>query len=354
LSAPFLASGSFSIQNAGVRTLLLLAAGVACTILQAQGEDLERHNLGPVFALVEENDLVLRTDRNYTQGMKVSYMHGDGSMPSFIRSFDEWLPAIGYEERVARVGVHIGQSIFTPGDTSIKELIPADRPYAGWLYLGLTLQRRGMAAGRWPTLESLEMQLGVIGPESLAEDAQTWVHEVRSFDLPQGWDNQIHAEPGVELRYWRGWKLSSESLNQYVDFIPHTAVNLGNVMTSLRAGGMVRAGWNLPDSYGPQTISSLLTTEGGWPRSRSANRWSVYVFTGLEGWLVGHNVFLDGNLYQHSHSVNKELLVGEWTSGLGAGFRYVELGVMHVLRSPEYRGQREQHGYGSFFLKVLF
>ena len=37
--------------------------------------------------------------------------------------------------------------------------------------------------------------------------------------------------------------------------------------------------------------------------------------TGLEGWAVAYTAFLDGNLYQDSHSVDKEPLVAEWKTG---------------------------------------
>jgi hypothetical protein len=308
---------------------------------------------GPVFTVHEENDMVVRTDRHYTQGIKLSYLHADGSLPGFLQAIDRFLPNCGYDQRTSRFGLQIGQNIYTPANITTDELLEEDRPYAGWLYVGLTLQRRGLTRRGWPTLESFEVQLGSIGPPSLGEQAQTWVHEVRDLDLPRGWEHQLEAEPGIELRYWRGVRLTfSEASAEWVDFIPHGAASLGNVTTGLRVGGTLRAGLHLPDSFGVQTISSLLSTEGGWSPSAGEHRWSIYVFTGVEGWLVAHNAFLDGNLYQNSHEVSKETFVGEWKSGFAVGFRYAEAGFAYVLRSREFSDQEEENGYGSLFVKV--
>lgn len=333
--------------------LIPLLLGIVVRPAPAQGT--AQFDQGSIFSVLEENDLMVRTDRHYTQGIKLAYLHKDGSLPGFLRWVDEGIGSFGYEKRTSRFGLQIGQSIYTPSDTSVEELLPEDRPYAGWLYTGLTLQRRGIAAGRWPTLESFELQLGVVGPESLAENAQTWIHKVRDIELPQGWDNQLKTEPGLELRYWRGWRLAAtEASAPYFDFIPHFAANAGNTMISGRVGGMLRLGWNLPDTFGAQTISSLLTLEGGWSPTRTGPRWSFHVFSGAEGWVVAHNVFLDGNLYQNSHSVSKEPWVGELQSGFAVGFRYVQVGFMYVLRSREFETQDKDHQYGSLFLKALF
>jgi len=310
-----------------------------------------RFDRGPVFTVLEENDLVVRTDRHYTQGIKFSYLHRDGELPGFLRSVNTFLPECGYKSFTARYGLQIGQNIYTPANISAEELLSRDRPYAGWLYGGLTLQRRGLTSGRWPALESFEIQVGIIGPPSLAEQAQTWVHEVRAMDLPMGWENQLETEPGIELRYWRGMRLAfSQRSARHVDLIPHAGASLGNVTTALRVGGTIRAGLHLPDSFGVQTISSLLASEGGWSAGDPA--WSIYVFTGVEGWLVGHNAFLDGNLYQDSHEVSKEPVVGEWKVGFAVGFRHAEGGFAYVFRSREFRRQDEHNGYGSLFVKV--
>lgn len=310
-------------------------------------------DLGPVFTVLEENDLVFDTDRHYTQGIKVSLLGADNQVPRVVENGLDLVPSPGYDVRATRWGLALGQNIYTPANTRAKRLLDWDRPYAGWLYAGAVLQRRGLAADRWVTLESFELNLGVIGPESLAEQAQTWVHETRGFELPQGWDNQLDTEPGLHLKYLRAIRLAPLVMEQHLDFIPHAGFALGNVETSLRCGGMVRLGFNLPDDFGIQSIGSLLTPEGGHSRNESS-KWGVHVFTGIEGWLIGHSAFFDGNLYQSSHQVNREWFVAEARFGVVFDLKRFQLAFTHVARSPEFEGQAERNDYGSVSIKVEF
>lgn len=306
---------------------------------------------GAVFSFLEENDLVVDTDRHYTQGIKFAFLHQEGFLPGLFDHCLEGIPQLAFTAQAGRFGYQVGQNIFTPADYSLHQPQPDDRPYAGWLYGGLILQRRGTSGGRWPTLESFELQLGVIGPESLAEQAQTWIHEIRDFPLPQGWDYQLDTEPGFALRYQRSTRFSfSEASARYIDVMPHGGFSLGNVETAARLGSALRVGYNLPDNFGVQSISSLMTNDGG--RSPSSPKWSAYLFTDLEGWAVGYTAFLDGNLWHDSASVDKETWVAEWKSGIGLTLNHVELGFSYIVRSPEFTRQQERNAYGSIWMKV--
>lgn len=325
------------------------ALGMCCAALTAFGQ---ATNQGPVFTVLEENDLVVRTDRHYTQGIKLAYFHEDNFLPLGSKKFYGWLPEWGFTKQVGKFGYEIGQNMYTPADISTTALLTNDRPYAGWLYTGFILHRRGVTgAAAWPTLESFELELGVIGPWSLARDAQTWVHELRDFGLPYGWDNQLHNEPGVLLRYQRSVRWTFAKLHPFdIQLIPHAGFSLGNVETTLRVGGQLRAGFNLPDDFGIQNIDALVTSAGGW----AGRHWGAYVFAGSEGKLVLHNAFLDGNLFSSSHSVDKEYLVGDFKAGFVLVLNRVELGYTYVFRTPEFQQQTESDQFGSLFLKVKF
>jgi lipid A 3-O-deacylase len=307
---------------------------------------------GPVLTIIEENDLAVDTDRHYTQGFKISYLQADGDVPRWARRLAESLPALGASWPVTKFGYHLGQSIFTPAELNATQPLKHDRPYAGWLYAGLILQRRG-TLGESRVLESFQFDVGIIGPDSLAEDAQKRVHEFRGFDTPKGWRNQLHDEPGLALKYQRSWLLSpTREGPRYLDLIPQAGLSVGNVETSLRGGATVRAGWNLPDDFGHSTISSLTPTQGG--RSHAGPRWGAYVFAGAEAWAVLYTAFLDGNLFRHSPRVERELAVAEVKSGVVAVLDCLEVAVTYVYRTPEFRRQQKDLGYGSVSLSVKF
>ena len=314
-------------------------------------------NQGRVFSILEENDLVVRTDRHYTQGIKLSFLQSDGVVPGVVARMTDRMPTLGYTPNALKLGYQIGQSMYTPSNIRASQPIPNDRPYGGWLYTGFILQRRGETTGNTPVLENFALDLGIIGPESLAEEAQTWVHELRGLHLPKGWANQLKTEPGINLKYERSYLFRSSWTSRFaVDLIPRAGVSVGNVDTSLRAGAMLRAGWNLPGNFGLQTIDSLTTPEGGLPPGDVNWRKNIgfYGFLGTEGRAVAHNVFLDGNLGRGGPHVEKEPFVGELRTGFAVILGRCTIGYTQVFRTPEFRLQPQHDSYGSVFAKIVF
>jgi hypothetical protein len=315
----------------------------------------ELHLQGPVFGVIEENDLIVKTDRHYTQGLKFSYMQADNDLPCAVSSLATKIPPFGFATNVFKFGYEFGQSIYTPANLAARQLLPNDRPYSGWLYTGFVLQRRGLNSWQMPMLEDMQLDLGVIGPWSLAEEAQTTVHRLRGFALPQGWDNQLKNEPGVALKYERSWRFSTSNRYSFgVDVIPRAGFSLGNVETSARAGGMIRIGWHLPDDFGLQTIDSLTTQEGGWEHPPRSGRWGFYGYIGGQGRAVGYAASLDGNLFRGGPHVERETLVGQLEVGGVCVLRRIDVGFSIVFRTPEFTTQSEHDGFGSVFLKAKF
>jgi lipid A 3-O-deacylase len=310
---------------------------------------------GAVLAVIEENDLFFRTDRHYTQGLKIAYLQRDGDLPRCAAWLSETLPPWGFDLGAEKFGYELGQSIFTPADIDSPQLLPEDRPYAGWLYFGFVLQRRGLTAHQRMTLEHFQLDAGIIGPWSLAEVAQKVVHDLRALNTPAGWDNQLGNEPGIALKYQRSLNLlPARSGPRYLDIIPHAGFSLGNVDTSVRAGALARVGFNLPDDFGVPTIDSLVTIDGGRSASRKRGRYGFNVFTGVEVRGVIYSAFLDGSLFQHSHSVDKKPFVLEWKNGIALILDRVELAIAYVYRSHEFTRQTEENEYGSIVLKCKF
>lgn len=299
---------------------------------------------------------MVNTDRHYTQGIKLSYLQRDGVMPGFLDRFTKAAPTLGYELGTNKFGYLVGQSIYTPDDISVKEPQPNNRPYAGWLYTGIVLQRRGTTLDdHVVVLENLQLDLGVIGPWSLAEEAQTWVHEIRHFPLPQGWSNQLHNEPGVDLKYELSWRWPAVPAHPVsFDFIPRAGFALGNVDTSGRISGTLRFGWHLPDDFGIMTIDSLSTPEGGLSASSERPRYGAYIFGGAQGKAVAYSAFLDGNLWDRGPHVEKETFVTELNCGFALVLSPVELGFTYVYRTKEYVTQSQRDGYGSIFIRGRF
>lgn len=335
----------------GVRFSLAVAL-VSCFTPSGEAADpiAAPFDQGPVLAITEENDFVNRTDRWYSQGARIAFYQADNDLPQWTARTLDKLPALGFEPGASRIGYALGQSIFTPANTRVSELQLDDRPYAGWLYGGLTLQRRGSTARGLLALENFQVELGIIGPASFADNVQTWYHGKG----PEGWRHQLKNEPGFALKYGRAWLVPIPSLDsRHFDLIPHAGLSGGNVDTSFRAGALLRAGWNLPADFGPPLIESVVAAPSG--RSRSGDRaWGLYFFTGAEGRAVLYSAFLDGNTFRDSHSVDREPFVGELRGGMALVFRRVELAYSHLFRTHEFEGQPHNHIYGSLSLSMKF
>src|SRR5690606_30677458 len=84
---------------------------------------------------------------------------------------------------VANAVLRISQSMYTPRDRTRTDLVVDDRPYAGLLALSVAwnLRHAEPARGR-DRLDTYELTLGVIGPASLARQAQDAVHDLIGVD----------------------------------------------------------------------------------------------------------------------------------------------------------------------------
>ncbi len=70
--------------------------------------------------------------------------------------------------------------------------------------------------------------------------------------------------------------------------------------------------------------------------------------------MVGRNIFLDGNSYQNSHSVDKKYLVGDLQAGLVITFKRVRLAFTNIFRTNEFHGQNEADEFGSISASFRF
>ena len=305
-----------------------------------------------ILSVQFENDgLTQDLDGYYTQGSRFSYL--SNQEPSrWLISSARLLPFFTLEGKL-RTSYALGQSIFTPDDIKRSELIVDDRPYAGWLYgaIGLIAEYRDDSGVFKNRRDSLELNIGIVGPAAYGEQTQTFGHKVRGATEPEGWDNQLDDEPGFMLLYDRQWQgrynLALNGLG--IDLIPHVGAALGNVMTYAAAGATIRFGDHLKEDFGvplirPSQPGSVYFAKTSWL--------SWYLFVGIEGRAILQNIFLDGNTFTDSHSVDKKDLVGDIQTGLVLTWGDYRLSFTNVFRGKEFDGQPNSTQYGSISLSL--
>jgi len=250
--------------------------------------------------------------------------------------------------------VAVGQNIFTPEDLEATEVVLDDRPYAGWLHLDLA------ALGcSERTLDVLEFSIGMVGPAAGGEGLQKWVHDIIDSPDPQGWHNQINNELALMVAYGRRWRNMVTprrapvlgSLGLQVDMSPHVDLAIGNVYTYGGAGMTLRLGTGLGHDFSPPRIrpappGSGFRMPGGRP--------GFYVYAGLTGRAMLQNIFLDGNTFSDSHSVDRKIWVGDFHWGLVFSGYGMRLGTSYVVRSREFTQQVDPDHFGAITVSVQF
>jgi len=312
------------------------------------------------FSLYTENDKYFAgTDQNYTNGLKFSALSTDlrsftdDSVPAPIRSLSRLLGGFITDDKPYKLGLSFGQNIYTPANTAATALIPNDRPYAAWLYLGIAFQvyHPPTAEGAPARLDVFEVTTGVVGPAALGREFQNGFHDLIGVDRANGWDNQIENEPGLNLVHERKYRFSTTGARTGwgADFIPHAGLSLGNIFTYANAGFEVRAGYALPADFG----SNLIRPSGDSNALQRAP-FNAFVFAAADARAVARDITLDGNTFRDSPSIGKKHVVADLYAGLGLGTTHWQLTYAQTYRTIEFQGQPKRSVFGSLSLSFFY
>jgi hypothetical protein len=313
-------------------------------------------------SLSVENDLFTPTnsDKHYTNGVRLAFVSPEDSAPAAFLNIAKQVPFFASEGRI-RTSYSLGQTMYTPDDITISEPQPNERPWAGMLYgtaglLSDTGIQSSDGESNYSRIDTLELTLGVVGPASLADETQDFVHQLIDSPRPKGWDNQIKNEPIIGLTYerkYRSW-FEADIAGLEFDATPHGAVTLGNAFTNAELGTMFRMGFDLPADYGPPRIRPSLPGSDFFVPDTDGFPISGYLFAGFAGRYVLRDITLDGNTFADSASVDKEPLVGDLQIGFAVIIGQARLTYTHVYRTPEFTAQSGADQFGSLSLSFRF
>ncbi|HMM76263.1 MAG TPA: lipid A deacylase LpxR family protein [Gammaproteobacteria bacterium] len=298
------------------------------------------------FNVLFENDTFAGTDRNYTNGVELSWLSAPNRAIAPLDWIGRHVLRAGEDDEVYG-GIGAGQSIYTPHDTKTTALLRDQHPYAGWLHMTLSSI---VDTGR--TLDTLALDLGLVGPDAGGEWVQNNVHDLLGAEEAKGWQHQVQNEPGFMLTADRKWRAIAEWRRGGlgVDVLPSVGLSIGNVLTQAQAGLVMRLGEELADDYGPPRIRPSLAG-GGFFAPREKFSW--YLFAGASGRAVAYNIVLDGNAFRDGGpSVNRRPLVAEAQAGLVMQLGRVQGAFTVVTRTDEFKGQDQQELFGALALSI--
>ncbi len=288
------------------------------------------------------------TDRHYTNGLALGVTH----QPAWAKDVAKVIPfdtEFGADEY--GMGYITGQLMFTPADLKQTQPITDDRPYAGYLYAGAYFQRANDH-----TLDHFELDVGMTGPSTHADDLQRQTHDLVGGVEPRGWDNQLHDEVTFNFTLRKTWKLpliEPGADGFTVELLPELVGRVGTVWRDFEFGGTLRFGINLPDDFGPPRIARPADAVGDGPRG-----WSLYGFGRAAGRAAEHNLFIEGNNFRESLGVQAEPFVGEFTVGAALGCHWtrwsVDVTYSYTMRTDEFEDQADSDAFASLVLSATY
>ncbi|MBI2517148.1 MAG: lipid A deacylase LpxR family protein [Opitutae bacterium] len=303
-------------------------------------------------SLLIENDMLFDTDRYYTNGFSIAW--------SRVQPPRSWLKEIaarvGYHRNVLSEshGLEIGQVMSTPANIQLTTPQPDDRPWAGLLFFGPTLQ---LDVGK--ELDVFKMFLGVSGPWSLADRTQAQWHRFIKVKTPKGWAHQLENEPEFGFIYEHRWRLDllTPEGDWNLELIPKAGFHLGTVLDKVDLGAQVRFGWHVPRDFG----TSLIGTSGNLPPTRFTgklvtrrNGFGAHLFASARGSAVFRNLFLDGSTFRSGPSVQREAFTGSLEWGLALTNSRFRVTITSVYQSREFVGQIRAQKFSSLNLAYFW
>lgn len=127
---------------------LLFALALQTHATAAESRDSERPLREPergILVLEHENDLVAGNDRNYTSGVRVSWITPSARVPDLLRHAGERIPLFPARGDI-KASWSVGQNMYTPRNIEAAVPDPDQRPYAGGCMSAAASRRKAVIA----------------------------------------------------------------------------------------------------------------------------------------------------------------------------------------------------------------
>ena len=265
-----------------------------------------------------DNDLLTGSDKGYTNGVRASYLTTSAEedqtcrfcLAAKTRDQLSSMPGIGGTDSQHALVLTVTQLMVTPENIEARAPQFNDIPYTGYLSA-----RAGLWSWTPDRITGYGVLLGVVGPESYAEESQTQVHRITGSTNPNGWDNQLGTDviAGLGATHARRFYSSGDPAHLEQDLGWVAGLRASNFLSDARFGLSWRTGTHLPTNFVPDYagISSSIGLPGAL--DVSASGWSV--FAGIMAqWIPYSYIDEEAQNYQY----DQKTLVGH--AGIGAGW----------------------------------
>jgi hypothetical protein len=251
----------------------------------------QQHTYRHMIRGYEDNDLfnlVGRiTDRGYTNGTRADYYYISNKPAHFF--LHRIMPKAG-DSSINTYGFTIMQVMITP--KNILKRIPDknDYPYSGSLFGTHTLfSSNPIKKYSWQT----GLLLGVMGPPSLAQQTQVYVHKLVGYFKPNGWGYQLKTDPLVNVSVAGEKELAH--ISKGFECIGGAQAFAGTAFNGLSAYSIIRFGRMTP--YFNGYLSQFST-----PKGNNCRQQVYFIIRPAVEWMIT-NALLDGGIFNRRNRV---------------------------------------------------
>lgn len=204
-----------------------------------------------------ENDFIGGYDKHYTNGFAIAYVNNTNKedvkiTDNKLYDFLYIIPTFSGDTKYNNSGLVFSHLTFTPHDIHKKEKITNDLPYAGVATFDFFVQK-------WneKTLHQYMLTLGLVGPNTYAEEIQKEIHSVFGNNEPKGWDNQLKNDFIYNIAYTLAKKPYEKDINnKKIDITNSYKIDLGNYYRAIQVGSKIRLSKNFANNF--NTIGRLI------------------------------------------------------------------------------------------------
>ena len=307
----------------------------------AQSDSQTKPHLENYFSLRYDNDFFSATDRYYTQGIVLSFIHPVVRYSPFSYSHIK----LNKKNALNYYGFHAEQDVFTPRSIRYKSgaVYYGERPFTAVFFISHSLTSINTSK---KLLLRTQLDLGILGPEAKGEEEQKGIHKALDNIEPQGWANQLSTDYIVNynVRAERG------ILNKkHAEFIVALTARLGTLYTDAGMGFIFRIGIFSPyfNNLGLEKNAAL-----------RKNDFKLYAVAKANGRLAGYNATLQGGLTNRGNTYELpdnaiSRAVADLSAGIVVAYKRVSLEYTKVYITPEFKTGLD-HGWGKCVITLCF
>jgi lipid A 3-O-deacylase len=288
------------------------------------------------FGFKSENDAYLATlnDRYYTNGLFIY----------FRRALNTDNATNNIEKKTYEISV--GQKMYTPywGSVPLKE--DQDRPFAGYLYAGGSYS----VFYKNESVLKTSAEIGFVGPKSLAQDAQKFLHKTVGFYSPAGWEYQIKNELALNLSANYS-KLLLRSDDNIVDLSGQAYANLGTTFSGLGGSVLFRAG-KLNQLFNSSYHNAVI----GNSKTARLNKSELFFYAKPQLNFVAYDATIQGSLFNNNSPVTFGVkpIVFEQQLGINYSTQRFTADFSVIFKTKEVKSIAKAQNYGSASLYYRF